>query len=203
MLCADGENRWSDPRKLIGMSSPTSAPVHCRGEAYRLFAAQLPRIEQPDALLRAAAAISLHELRDAELGDVVARVERITDTVRQRVRTCNPRTILAHAHAVLFEEMGFTGNAEDYYNPRNSYVPAVLETRRGIPITLALIYNSVLAPLGVAVVGINAPAHFLVSVDIDADGNRMLVDPFHAGRVWDAAPCWRSTASTRRGGCSR
>jgi regulator of sirC expression with transglutaminase-like and TPR domain len=77
------------------------------------------------------------------------------------------------------------GNATDYYNPRNSYLPLVLKTREGLPITLTLVYKCVLDGLGLTVHGINAPGHFMAGVEsADADGAepaRMLVDPFEGG----------------------
>jgi len=55
----------------------------------------------------------------------------------------SPQAILAHLHDILFQEEGFCGNTEDYYNPMNSYLPAVLEMKKGLPITLSLIYKIV------------------------------------------------------------
>jgi len=82
---------------------------------------------------------------------------------------------------VLFEEAGFVGNAEDYYNPLNSYVPAVLASKRGLPITLSLIYKVVAKRVGLDVVGVNAPLHFMAAV---RDGEkRLLIDPFFGGRA--------------------
>jgi regulator of sirC expression with transglutaminase-like and TPR domain len=63
---------------------------------------------------------------------------------------------------VLFEEEGFTGNTDDYYNVANSYLPVVLQTRRGLPITLSLIYKAVAERLGLRVWGIGLPGHFIV-----------------------------------------
>src|SRR5206468_3902056 len=84
-------------------------------------------------------------------------------------------------HDVLFEEAGFTGNSDDYYAPSNSYLPAVLETKRGLPITLSLVYKIVAERLGLRVWGVGLPGHFLAGLDIDADV--MLIDPFTGGRM--------------------
>ena len=97
------------------------------------------------------------------------------------MRSRQPLALLAHLHDVLFEEAGFRGNREDYYNPLNSYIPAVLDTRRGIPITLCLIYRVVAEGVGFEVEGVNTPGHFLVR--LRTPEGWMLVDPFCSGGV--------------------
>ena len=72
------------------------------------------------------------------------------------------RAILAAANIVLFEVEGLAGNAEDYSNPDNSYINAVLESGRGIPISLSLLYCAVLQRLGVLLLPVNIPGHFLL-----------------------------------------
>ena len=91
---------------------------------------------------------------------------------------------------MLFDVVGLRGNVDDYYNPSNSYVPDVLKTRRGLPITLTLIYKCVAEDLGLTVYGINAPGHFLASVrcpqanDVaDDTAGWMYVDPFYGGEL--------------------
>jgi regulator of sirC expression with transglutaminase-like and TPR domain len=108
-------------------------------------------------------------------------LQHYADMVRERVRGAQPQAILAHLHSVLFDEEGFTGNAEDYYNTANNFLPAVLEAKRGLPITLSLIYKNVAGRLGIRAFGINLPGHFLVGVECGE--SVMLVDPFAKGRV--------------------
>ena len=79
----------------------------------------------------------------------------------------------------------FTGNAPDYYDPENSYLNRVIDTKQGIPISLALIHISLGARLGIPVHGINFPKHFLVSYGSD---NPIIVDPF-AGRILSKPDC--------------
>jgi regulator of sirC expression with transglutaminase-like and TPR domain len=80
----------------------------------------------------------------------------------------------------LFEECGYHGNRDDYYDPRNSFLNDVLERRTGIPITLAVVLLEVGARVGVALEGVGFPGHFLVRV-ADSDGSQLL-DPFFGGR---------------------
>jgi regulator of sirC expression with transglutaminase-like and TPR domain len=85
---------------------------------------------------------------------------------------------------VLFEEEGFRGNAEAYYDPRNSFLNDVLDRRLGIPITLGIVALEVGWRLGIPLSGINFPGHFLIRYE--GQVARLLVDPFDGGRVrWE------------------
>jgi regulator of sirC expression with transglutaminase-like and TPR domain len=153
--------------------------------ALETFRAEIRRLRVPGGLLRAAAAVALHEMPDVDLDDVEARVGALAEEVRSRTSSERPTSLLAHLHQVLFEEHGFRGNADEYDDPRNSYMHWVLETRRGLPITLALLYRGVAERLGLAVTGLNTPGHFLV--EVEGEGEPMIVDPFAAGRVLSRA----------------
>ncbi len=77
----------------------------------------------------------------------------------------------------LGQEQGLAGSTEDYYHPRNGYLPWVMEFRRGLPITLTLVYMLVGARLDIPVEGIAAPGHFLARLD------GILFDPYRQGRI--------------------
>lgn len=85
----------------------------------------------------------------------------------------------------VYQTLGFEGNEEDYYDPRNSYLNQVVERRLGIPITLATVYSEVARRAGVVARGVGFPSHFLVRVE-DSRKKAVLIDPFHAGMVLDA-----------------
>lgn len=158
-----------------------STPVCCVPQAYQLLALHAKSINSPDALLGGAMAVCMHALQDVDARAIDAKLQKLADTVRSRVHGRQPQAILAHLHEVLFEEEGFAGNAEDYYNVANNFLPTVLETKRGLPITLSLIYKNVAGRLGLRAYGINLPGHFLVGVEMD--GKPMLVDAFARGRL--------------------
>ncbi len=87
----------------------------------------------------------------------------------------------------LFEEEGFRGNAEDYYDPRNSCLNDVLDRRLGIPITLGLVLIEVGRRVGLRVEGIGLPGHFVVRATVgDAP---MLLDPFNGGTILTHHAC--------------
>lgn len=159
----------------------TNLPLCCTTPAFRLLAKQLPSINSPDALLNGAVAISMHQMEDIDAAGVDAEIQKLADTVRSRVRGDQPQAMLAHLHGLLFDEMGYTGNTEDYYAPSNSYLPAVMQSRKGLPITLSLLYKLVAERVGLRSWGVGLPGHFLVG--IECDGSSMLIDAFAGGRM--------------------
>jgi regulator of sirC expression with transglutaminase-like and TPR domain len=81
----------------------------------------------------------------------------------------------------LFERLGFCGNTDDYYDPRNSFLADVLDRRTGIPISLSVLYLEVARRIGVLAQGVNFPGHFLVRVAIEDAW--LFLDPFAGGRA--------------------
>jgi regulator of sirC expression with transglutaminase-like and TPR domain len=172
-------------------------PAYCHPAAYDAFAREMPHVDTTRGLFRAAFAIALHEHPDANLEQAESTLKQLAETVNGRVRSPDPRARLAHLHDVLFDVVGFTGNVDDYYNPANSYLPDVLATHRGLPITLVLIYKFVAEEVGLVVRGINSPGHFLAAVQCPepgqsrAVGNWMYVDPFYGGGLLSEGDVYR------------
>lgn len=154
---------------------------YCQPEAYQYFLEQMAVLPTREGLLRGAIAIAMHALDDLDPHRIEQRLEILALRVLERSPSGRASAILANLHAVLFEEEGFVGNLDRYYNALNNYLPAVLNTRLGVPVTLALIYKAVGERAGLTIEGINAPGHFLVRVL--CDGHWMIVDPFFRGQV--------------------
>jgi regulator of sirC expression with transglutaminase-like and TPR domain len=94
----------------------------------------------------------------------------------------------------LFDEQGFHGNSDDYYDPRNSFLNEVLDRRMGIPVTLSAVYIEVGRRCGLDVEGVSLPGHFIVRVRCHdllegEEGDEQLVDPFHAGALISRGQC--------------
>lgn len=142
----------------------------------------VPSIESTDSLMQGAIAIAMHQMPGIDAAQVDAKIQEFADTVRKRVRGPQPQAILAHLHQFLFDELGFIGNTENYYNASNSYLPAVLKTKKGLPITLSLIYKLIGERLGLRIYGIGLPGHFMCAIET-GDPTPMLIDPFGGGRV--------------------
>ena len=165
-------------------------PVCCAPEAFRLMSRQVGRLESSGSLLDAAAAIALHGTGHGDPDLLDRRVQSIADDVRSRCRSRDPVARLAHLHAHLFDDLGFrgggTGGPGDplpYGHPSHSYLPAVLDSRRGLPITLSLLYRLVAERVGLRAWGVGLPGHFVAGVRIGDDD--LTVDPFHRGRLLD------------------
>lgn len=94
-----------------------------------------------------------------------------------------------------FRELGFRGNVDDYYDPKNSLLPDVLERRLGIPISLALVWCELARRAGVRARGVGFPGHVLVRVEDSGGGPPAIVDAFDGGRLVDDAA---ATALLRR-----
>jgi hypothetical protein len=108
---------------------------------------------------------------------------------------CEDDTFAA-VRAHVFGSAGFRGDTDDYRDPRNSFLDAVLDRRRGIPITLSVLLMEVARRRGVAVAGIGMPGHFLTQ----EVGAGVWCDPFHGGVLLDRDGCARLFAAVHRGG---
>jgi len=153
----------------------------CTPAAFQLLRRQVEVMDSPDALLHGAIAIAMHQMDNVDPAHVDATLQSFADTVRRRVRGPQVQAVLAHLHEYLFEELGFCGNTENYYNATNSYLPAVIKNKQGLPITLSLVYKLVGERLGLRIHGIGLPGHFMCAVE--SETGPMLVDPFSGGRV--------------------
>lgn len=159
----------------------TSYPNSCSVEAYYRFADALPSLHTTDGLVDAAIAVSQHALDDVDAQWTHQDLAALADRVLKRVRSRNRNALLAHLHDVLFEEEGFVGNNEPAQFAMGSYLPAVMTTRRGLPILLSLVYKAVGEQVGLNVEGVNSPGHFLVRVQTDE--GPAIVDPFFGGAL--------------------
>ena len=157
------------------------APHCCDADAFSLMRDARAEIGTLDGLLAGAIAIARHHDAHADLDETRAMLDEIVESVRGKVRGDQPQARLAHLHDELFVERGFLGNSLNYHDAANSYLPHVVEGRRGLPITLALVYKYVGERLGLAVHGIGLPGHFCAGVTID--DRLMIVDCFAGGRI--------------------
>ena len=96
-------------------------------------------------------------------------------------------SILATINHLLFTELGFAGNGQDYYDPENSYLNRVIDRRMGNPISLCLIYLFVTRRLRLPVAGIGMPGHFLVR--FQSSVKEIFIDPFNRGKLLTKADC--------------
>jgi regulator of sirC expression with transglutaminase-like and TPR domain len=121
------------------------------------------------------------------LGDI----ERMALRLRGRTpQSLGAEERVAALNEFLFEDLGYRGNTEEYYDPRNSYLNDVLDRRLGIPITLSLVYMEIGRRVGLPLSGVGMPAHFIVAYEARGP-DRLLVDPFNCGRLLSLDECQR------------
>jgi regulator of sirC expression with transglutaminase-like and TPR domain len=145
---------------------------------------------RPDAavdLAEASLLIAREEYPDLDPDRYLARLDALGAALRVRAGDGVGAALVPALNRLLFEEEGFHGNTEDYYDPRNSFLNDVLDRRTGIPISLCTVYMEVARRAGLALEGVGLPGHFVVRVS--ADAAPLLVDPFNRGTVLTVEDC--------------
>ncbi|MBT9486673.1 MAG: tetratricopeptide repeat protein [Rubrivivax sp.] len=128
-------------------------------------------------LLEAAVAVAQDMHPGLDTQAVLAEVDGLAATLRRRLPTdAGALQRLTLLNRYFFGELGFAGNVNDYYDPANSDVSAVLTRRRGIPITLAIVYLELATQLGLTAAGVSFPGHFLVKLSMPQ--GEVVIDPF-------------------------
>lgn len=128
-------------------------------------------------LLEAAASLAQDEYPALDVHQVLEDVDNLAARLARRLgRNADTMERLGAINQFFFAELGFAGNANDYYNPDNSYLHRVLHTRRGIPISLAVLWLELAQHIGLNADGVGFPGHFLVQVNVPE--GRVVIDPF-------------------------
>lgn len=128
-------------------------------------------------LLEAAFSLALDAYPTLDLQAAMSDFDRLATEMSQRCRgSSTERGRLQRALVFFYNEKGFAGNADDYYHPDNSYLHKVLQTRRGIPISLAVLFSELVRHIGLDVDGVSFPGHFLMRARLH-EGIAVL-DPF-------------------------
>ena len=133
-------------------------------------------------LARAALEIARDDYPDLDVGGYLRRIDQLGMEVGQRLQ--NETTIyhrIAALNSVMFQEHGFHGNRDNYYDPKNSFLNEVIERRTGIPITLSVLYMEVAQRIGLSLHGVSFPGHFLVKY-LD-EKEKIVIDPFNGGEI--------------------
>ncbi len=165
---------------------PADTPPPCRLAFARLVSRPEPTID----LAEAALLIAKEEYPDLEVARYLSHLDGMAAEVRARVGSAqDPHRLIASLGDFLFREQGFRGNADDYYDARNSFLNDVLDRRTGIPITLSTVYMAVGLRVGVRLLGVGMPGHFLVKY-VGAD-EEIVIDPFNGGAIVSSADCQR------------
>jgi regulator of sirC expression with transglutaminase-like and TPR domain len=144
---------------------------------------------------RAALELATIHTPGLEVQPFLDQLNDLASHLGDRLRNFNDgRDFVEKAQRYLFEDLGFHGNEDDFFDPRNSCLNQVMERRTGIPITLSVMYMEIARRLAMPVFGIGLPRHFIVEFN---DGNyATYIDPFHGGRTITVRECF-ALAGTR------
>ena len=142
-------------------------------------------------LFHGACLIAMHRNPDLDVDEMKRRVRELADEVEKELPANReerfPLRTIKKISTLLFNkevhpETAFRGNLDDYYAIENSCVDAVLETKRGIPITLSLVYMEIAKMVGIDMIGVNLPGHFMIR-PCNVPDCEILIDCFHDGDV--------------------
>jgi regulator of sirC expression with transglutaminase-like and TPR domain len=152
-------------------------PLHFEAPTALQYFATLVADDASLSPLEAAIAVAQDAYPRLDVQDTLAQVDELADRLRRRIPAdAAPLQRLRQLNRYFFQELGFAGNVNDYYDARNSYLPDVLRTRRGIPITLALLYVELASQVGLQAAGVSFPGHFLVKLHMPR--GEVVIDPF-------------------------
>jgi regulator of sirC expression with transglutaminase-like and TPR domain len=120
----------------------------------------------------------------------VGKLDRMAEEIRPRLpESMYPLRVLKVINEFLYQELGFRGNREQYYDPRNSFLNQVLDRRVGIPITLSLVYLGLARRVGFLMEGVSFPGHFLIRPVYGE--MTVFVDAFDGGEILFEQDCQR------------
>ena len=147
----------------------------------------------------AALLIAVNHYSGLDVAAYMRQLDILAQGARERIgKARRPARIIEALNVYLFEEQGFRGNQEDYYNPANSFLNEVLDTRRGLPIALSIVYMAVAQRLGLPVSGVGLPLHFIARYDPPSrfgSADPILIDPFHGGEILTPQSCQKRIES--------
>ena len=144
------------------------------------FAEMLSREDGRIELASACLQIAEDAYPGLDVDGYVGEIERFAKRLRARLApdaAAEDRVIALNEF--LFDDLGFSGNIDNYYDPRNSYLNEVLDRRIGIPITLSVLYMEIGRRIGLPFEGVSFPGHFLVRLPLR--GGTLVLDPFSGG----------------------
>jgi regulator of sirC expression with transglutaminase-like and TPR domain len=150
--------------------------------AYADFRRAVDCAEERLDLARAALAIASSDYPNLDVADYLSRIDTLAMEVAERVGgETNAYRSIAGLNDILFRRHGYRGNRAAYFDPKNSFLNEVMERKKGIPITLSVLYMEVAQRIGLPLHGVGFPGHFLVKY-ID-DDQEIVIDPFNGGEI--------------------
>jgi len=152
----------------MGLSFATPSPLD--------YFASLVQSDGEFALFEAAVSLAQDEYPELDVQSVLDDVDQLLARIKRRLpQDAAPLQKLRILNQFFFSDLGFGGNVNDYYDPDNSFIQVLLRTRRGIPISLAVLWMELAQGLGLSVRGVSFPGHFMVKVNLPM--GQAVIDP--------------------------
>ncbi len=156
--------------------------------ARQRFYQALHQPEDQVNLAEAALYLAQEEYPALDIESYLNALDTMAEEVRERLPAQSyPLRIIQTINQYLYDDLGFTGNTTDYYDPRNSFLNEVIERRTGIPITLSLIYLEIAKRIDFPMASVGMPGHFLVRPSLEE--MELYVDPFERGEILFSQDC--------------
>jgi regulator of sirC expression with transglutaminase-like and TPR domain len=153
-----------------------------------LLLAEINQSDRDINLARAALYIAQTTYPDLDIDSQLQLLDEMAEEVAKRLpQSRYPLMVIRTINNYLYEELGFTGNHSNYYDPRNSFLNDVLARRTGIPITLALVYLEIAQRIDFPMMAIGMPGHFMIRPDFE--DSEIFIDTFHNGDILFAEDC--------------
>jgi regulator of sirC expression with transglutaminase-like and TPR domain len=139
-------------------------------------------------LAEAALLYAKEEYPDLDIETYFTKINLIAEEINKNLsRGDDPNYLITEINRYLFSVAGFRGNRDDYYDPKNSFLNDVLDRKKGIPITLSVLYMEIANRLGLNLEGVGFPGHFIVRYS--GTEGEILIDPFNEGRTLSQEDC--------------
>ena len=140
------------------------------------YFASLVQTDDDFALFEAVVCLAQDEYPELDVQGVLGEVDALLARVKRRLASdAGPVQKLRILNTFFFQDLGFGGNVNDFYDPDNSFMHTLLRTRRGIPISLAVLWMELAQGLGLSVRGVSFPGHFMVKVHLPM--GQAVIDP--------------------------
>jgi regulator of sirC expression with transglutaminase-like and TPR domain len=138
--------------------------------------AKNPRYTLVEKCLKLSQTLEYPDLNVHEYVQILNRLEKDLKNSLSEVR--NPTYLVSMLNDYMFDILGFSGEHDDYYNPKNNFLNVVLDKKGGIPITLSIIYVELAKHIGLDLRPVGFPSHFLVKFS-----EELILDPYNRGRL--------------------
>ncbi len=121
------------------------------------------------------------EYPDLDIEKYIQKINQMGRTLKESTSDVkNPTYLISILNEFLFDNIGFVGDMDDYYNPKNNFLNKVIDKKSGLPLTLSILYVEIAKFVGLDLKIIGFPSHVLVKYN-----EEMILDPYHDGRLLD------------------